>query len=189
MPLVQLFNSAVPLDVWQPCLPDEQTHGMRENGAEATLMYKKILVPVDGSDPANLGLNEAIQLARDQGGTIRVVHIVNELILLSADAYGANVASVLETLRKNGESILGEAEAAVCRAGVDVDAVLFEAMGDQAGAQIVQQANAWPADLIVCGTHGRRGIRRMVLGSDAEYVLRHTPVPVLLVRSRETATE
>ena len=148
-------------------------------------MYKKILVPVDGSEPANLGLNEAIQLAKDQGGTIRLVHIVNELILLSPDAYSANVGSILEMLRHDGETVLGKAEAAVRSTGVEVEAVLIETMeGGQAGTHIVQQASEWPADLIVCGTHGRRGVRRIVLGSDAEYILRNAPVPVLLVRSR-----
>ncbi|MGA7537737.1 MAG: universal stress protein [Steroidobacteraceae bacterium] len=53
------------------------------------------------------------------------------------------------------------------------------------GACIVQRAREWPADLIVCGTHGRRGVRRLLLGSDAEYILRHTPVPILLVRASE----
>jgi nucleotide-binding universal stress UspA family protein len=47
---------------------------------------------------------------------------------------------------------------------------------------IVEKAKEWPADLIVMGTHGRRGLSRLVLGSDAEWVLRSTPVPVLMVR-------
>ena len=66
--------------------------------------------------------------------------------------------------------------------GVKVDSVLLEEMGSQAGACIVEQAQKWPADLIVCGTHGRRGVRRLLLGSDAEYVVRHTRLPVLLLR-------
>ena len=50
----------------------------------------------------------------------------------------------------------------------------------------MKEAQAWPADVIVCGTHGRRGIRRIVMGSDAEYIVRHSPVPVLLVRRSES---
>jgi len=152
-------------------------------------MYKKILVPIDGSETANLGLNEAIRLAQDQRAQIRLVHIVNELILTSQDAYSINLGSVIETLRKAGESLLNEADAAVRRAGIEVDTVLFEAMSRQAGAHILQQALEWPADLIVCGTHGRRGLRRMVLGSDAEYIVRHTPVPVLLIRNPEAVAD
>lgn len=111
-------------------------------------MYKQILVPIDGSDTATQGLNEAIKLARQSGASIRLVHVVSE-------------------------------------AGIKVDKVLVDAIGSQSGAAIVEQAEKWPADLIVCGTHGRRGIRRLVMGSDAEYVVRHTPVPVLLIRSQE----
>ena len=59
---------------------------------------------------------------------------------------------------------------------------LVETPAGSVGTMIVEQAQEWPADLIVLGTHGRRGIRRLVMGSDAEYVVRTTPVPVLLVR-------
>jgi nucleotide-binding universal stress UspA family protein len=57
------------------------------------------------------------------------------------------------------------------------------------GAVIAEYAEMWPADLIVIGTHGRRGIRRLVMGSDAEYVVRTTPVPVLLVRGTKAASQ
>lgn len=146
-------------------------------------MYQRILVPIDGSETAALGLKEAIKLARDQDAIIRLVHVVNELIVV--DATAVNLGVILERLRSGGESLLGEAAAAVRSAGIEADTVLKEASGGQAGPHIVQQAEEWRADLIVCGTHGRRGIRRIVMGSDAEYVVRHTPAPVLLVRSPE----
>jgi nucleotide-binding universal stress UspA family protein len=65
-----------------------------------------------------------------------------------------------------------------------VESVLLETSTDNTGPLIVGQAKDWPADIIVMGTHGRRGIGRVVLGSEAEYVVRHTPVPVLLVRKQ-----
>lgn len=138
-------------------------------------MYKRILVPIDGSETATLGLNEAIKLAKNQGGNIRLVHVVNELILVSPYASAANLGQGIDILRSGGESLLNDAESVAHGAGVEADTVLVEAMGGQAGIRIVQQAQEWPAELIVCGTHGRRGIRRIVLGSDAEYVVRHTP--------------
>ena len=150
-------------------------------------VYQKILVPVDGSPTATAGLHEAIKLAKDQGSRMRLVHVVNELVVMSPDASGANLGSLIEVLRADGESLLDAAEAAARAAGVEVEAVLVEEMGGQAGAAILHQAREWAADLIACGTHGRRGIRRLVLGSDAEYIVRHTPVPVLLVRSEDTA--
>lgn len=60
--------------------------------------------------------------------------------------------------------------------------VLLESIGGRAADLIVDQAKQWNADLIVMGTHGRRGLRRLALGSDAELVVRSASVPVLLVR-------
>ena len=61
---------------------------------------------------------------------------------------------------------------------------MLEHFGGQAASLIVEDAKKWKADLIVLGTHGRRGIRRLVMGSDAEEIVRTSPVPVLLVRSK-----
>ncbi|MEO7207776.1 MAG: universal stress protein [Steroidobacteraceae bacterium] len=144
-------------------------------------MYSSILVPVDGSATAALGVAEAIKLAKNQDATVRVIHIVNELIVMGSNdaAYGL---ALVESLRQNGKTVLKDAEALVSAAGIKVDSILIEAMGDHAGHFIVQQAKEWNADLIVMGTHGRRRLRRMVMGSDAEFVVRNTPVPVLLIR-------
>lgn len=149
-------------------------------------MYAKILVPIDGSETAALGLDEAIKLAKNQNGAIQLVYVVNELIVVSPyDSGVVSLGRVVDSLRSGGESTLAAAEAVIRSAGIEVDSVLIEAMGGQAGDHIVRQAIECGADLIVCGTHGRRGVRRLLMGSDAEYVVRHTPVPVLLVRSRE----
>lgn len=153
-------------------------------------MYATILVPMDGSETAALGLDEAINLAKNQNGAIRLVHVVNELIVVSPyDSGIVSLGRVIDGLRSSGESTLAAAEAVVRSAGVEVDSVLIEAMGGQAGDHIVRQAIECGADIIVCGTHGRRGVRRLVMGSDAEYIVRHTPVPVLLVRSRESVSK
>ena len=61
--------------------------------------------------------------------------------------------------------------------------VLVEALGGKAGDHVLEKGREWPAELIVCGTHGRRGIRRALLGSDAEHIVRNSEVPVLLVRA------
>jgi nucleotide-binding universal stress UspA family protein len=68
--------------------------------------------------------------------------------------------------------------------GIEPQCVLSESIGRQAAHQIIKQAEQWPADLIVMGTHGRRGLHRLLMGSDAEQVLRAASVPVLLVRSQ-----
>lgn len=148
-------------------------------------MYTRILVPVDGSAASRAGLKEAIKLARNQNASLRLVHVVDELVMLGTDRVTVHLSKVIDVLRERGESLLQEAEATAAAAGVDVDRALIEALGGPAGQHIVQKAIACRADLIVCGTHGRRGLRRLIMGSDAEYIVRHTPVPVLLVRAPE----
>lgn len=147
-------------------------------------MYKRILVPVDGSPTSALGLSEAVRLASDQHAALRIVHVLNEWLTISPDASGANLEEAAEALRVGGEAILDQADKVARGAGIEAQTVLVEEMGDPAGLQIIRQAIEWPADLIVCGTHGRHGVRRLLVGSDAEYIVRHSPVPVLLLRSR-----
>ena len=149
-------------------------------------MYHNILVPVDGSPPSSHGLDEAVRLAAALGARIRLLHVVNELVVLTPEVAATALTDVLDMLRTQGQQILKEAETAVSRAGVPVEIGLVEAMGGHAGDHVVQKAQEWPADLIVCGTHGRRGLRRALLGSDAEHIVRNSPVPVLLVRAEKT---
>jgi nucleotide-binding universal stress UspA family protein len=144
-------------------------------------MYKQILVPVDGSATSRRGLEEAMRIAKDSGGTLRLVHVVDELVLVDPEV-PVYYQAMIESLRENGKAVLAKSEAAVKAQGIAVQAVLLETMGMRAADLIVEQAAQWPADLIVMGTHGRRGLRRVVLGSDAELVIRQTTVPVLLLR-------
>jgi len=146
-------------------------------------MYQRILVPVDGSGTARRGLEEAVALAEALKSTIRLVHIVIPLPELYPPLSKPAAQELLDQLRSSGESILHDALTAVRSAGVAVESRLIEALGEQAGERIIEQAAAWPAQLIVCGTHGRRGVRRLLVGSDAEYIVRHSPVPVLMVRA------
>ncbi len=151
-------------------------------------MFKKILVPIDGSPASNLGLNEAIKLAKDQGAKLRLFHLVDEYVAVSSmDGVTVDTGDLLDALRQTGKKIVAKAEAQARRHGLTPEAVMLESFGGRAADFIVQQAKKWGADLIVLGTHGRRGVKRLVMGSDAEQVIRTTPVPVLLVRSK-TAT-
>lgn len=149
-------------------------------------MYAKILVPVDGSDAGKAGLREAIKIAKNQGGKLRILHVVNELIFDYAYGSGAFANTVIESMRSEGKKVLAEAEAYARKEGIEPEGVLVESIGGPASQFIVAQAQEWPAELIVMGTHGRRGIRRLALGSDAEVVVRSTPVPILLVRSAQS---
>lgn len=147
---------------------------------EATLMYQNILVPIDGSETAGRGLRVAIELAHALGARIRVLHVVNKTPWLGG-ATPPLIEDLLAQYRSTGESILHEAKTAARAVGIEVQDRLVEAPGDRVGELIVGEAGEWPAHLIVCGTHGRRGLRRLLMGSDAEYVVRRSPVPVLLI--------
>ncbi len=146
-------------------------------------MYGKILVPVDGSGTSTCGLGEAIKVAKNFGGRIRLVHVVNEFIIDGVYSPGMYAADVFQSLRDTGKTILADAEALVRQSGVEVDSVLLESIGGPAADFIIAEAKQWAADLIVMGTHGRRGLARLAMGSDAEQVVRAMTVPVLLVRS------
>lgn len=145
-------------------------------------MYSRILVPVDGSDAANRGLMEAIAMAKSEGATLRLVHVVNDLVFDTGYAPTMLYDQLIDSLRGAGKEILRKAESMAREQGVEPHTVLLESIGARVAELIVEQARQWPADLIVMGTHGRRGLRRLVMGSDAEVVLSLSPVPVLMVR-------
>lgn len=84
--------------------------------------------------------------------------------------------------------ILEDAKAAARAEGVEADALMVESSGGRVADLIASHARNWPADLIVMGTHGRRGVSHLFMGSDAESVVRTSPVPVLLARSIEEAS-
>jgi len=146
-------------------------------------MYDRILVPVDGSETAALGLQEAIRLAKSQGSALRLLHVVEDMAAYASPEAATLSEQLLAALRARSEAILAEAREVARKQGVVADTRWVEVTGGPAGEAIVEEARKWPADLIVVGTHGRRGIRRLVLGSDAEHVVRSSPVPVLLVRA------
>lgn len=147
-------------------------------------MYKRILVPVDGSPTALRGVEEAIQLATLTGGRLRLLHVVDDLsIAVAMDAYSGYAGDWVDALRTQGRQVLDEAQARVAAAGLEVDTVLYDSVRGRVYELALDEAQKWRADLIVIGTHGRRGFERLVLGSSAEQILRLSPVPVLLVRA------
>lgn len=151
-------------------------------------MYQRILVPVDGSPTSRRGLAEAIRLAKLTQARLRLLHVVDALSFsLSASGFGTASGDVFGMLRESGQAILTGAKAEVDKAGVPVDTVLYDTLEGRVCDQVVDEAIRWDADLIVLGTHGRRGVGRLVLGSDAEQVVRVSPVPVLLVRGTDKA--
>jgi len=149
-------------------------------------MYQRILVPIDGSEPSARGLSEALKLAKNQGATLRVIHVINELVVIASYEGVIYTGELMQALRDAGQALLAKARDQASASNVSVETALVEAHGGQAGSSIVKEANEWHADLIVLGTHGRRGLSRVVMGSDAEQVVRQATVPVLLVKAATT---
>jgi nucleotide-binding universal stress UspA family protein len=147
-------------------------------------MYERILVPVDGSPASRQGLEEAIRLAKLTGARIRVVHLVDTLSFALAQSYAGPASEVLDAMRRGGQMVVGEAARVVEDAGVAVEQQLYEQFTGRLSELVADEAVKWNADVLVLGTHGRRGIGRALLGSDAEQIVRSAPVPVLVVRAR-----
>lgn len=145
-------------------------------------MYQRILVPIDGSPTAAAGLREAIRLASgNKGAAIRLLHVMNPLPIMSG-MEAVITDQLLDNLEAFGQKILKNAGAQAARAGIRAQTVFQKRFSGGAADAIVSEARKWKADVIIMGTHGRRGLTRVVMGSDAESVVRTSPVPVLLVR-------
>ncbi|MEO7159431.1 MAG: universal stress protein [Polaromonas sp.] len=153
-------------------------------------MYKRILVPIDGSETSNKALVAALQLAKDLGGRVRLIHVIEELAYMSGyEQYGgAYSAELLKVMRENGAKVLNDGMAIAQAAGVEADHQLFDNLVARLAEVVADAAKQWNAELVVVGTHGRRGVGRMLLGSGAEQILRLSPVPVLVIRSGEDSS-
>lgn len=149
-------------------------------------MYTRILVPVDGSAPSNRGLEEALKLAKLTGAQLLLLHVVDELSAAMGMAGFSTVSTdVFALLKEGGEQVLKEARVKAEGQGIPVQAVLVENFSGRLCDVVAQQVKSWGSDLLVLGSHGRRGVGRLVLGSDAEQIIRTALVPVLVVRAQD----
>jgi nucleotide-binding universal stress UspA family protein len=144
-------------------------------------MYRRILVPIDGSDTSNRGLTEAIALAKDQCATLRLLHVIDESFIVY-DRSSIRSANLLEDFGERGEQILTAAKELAARSDLHAEALLLKTQRARVANVILNEAREWRADLIVMGTRGRRGFSQLTLGGDAAAVLHDAPVPVLMVR-------
>lgn len=150
-------------------------------------MYARILVPIDGSPTAQRGLDEAIALARRLSARLHLLNVVDARLLIAEASMAVPPTDVLDAWRLEGERLVKAGEAAAAAQGVQADSAVLCEPGLRVCDVIVREIVASGAELVVMGTHGRQGLRRLTLGSDAELVLRESPVPVLLVRAEVPA--
>ena len=144
-------------------------------------MYKRILCPVDGSDTSNRGVQEAIKLAKDQHANLKFLHVIDAYFPIIDGVGNFTPVDISEVLHENAEAVIEQAKKAANDVGEKVEVEVIESVGGRPSTYIVNHAGSWQADIIVMGTHGLRGITRLVMGSDAENVVRTSDVPVLLV--------
>jgi nucleotide-binding universal stress UspA family protein len=145
-------------------------------------VYSIILVPIDGSDTARRGMDEAIVLAQHLGSSLHFLNVVDARLLIAEVSAYLPPEQLLNGWRAAGEALLLQAVDTAKAKGVAATRAVRCDPGLRVCDVIVQEARNSGAQLIVMGTHGRHGLRRLALGSDAELVLRDSPVPVLLVR-------
>ncbi|QOS13055.1 UspA domain protein [Haloferax gibbonsii] len=146
-------------------------------------MYDRILVPLDGSAPADEALDRAIDLAATADATVYALYVVDERVL---HATQLDAGGLVRAYEEEGERIVSEAVEAADPVGVEVVTAVEHGSPHRA---ILRYAEEVDADLIVMGTHGRRGIERYLLGSVTERVLRMADVPVLTIRSEDSPVE
>ena len=148
-------------------------------------MFKKILVALDGSDTADLALKEAIILAKENGSIVRGIYAVDLHMTPDGSEY-FTAKEIVDSMRKEGKEILMAAQKKMDSAGIQSETKLIKITqtSQRISDVIAKEAQKWPADLIVVGTHGRRGFSHFLLGSVAESIVRVATKPVLLIRGK-----
>jgi len=150
---------------------------------EGKIMFKRILVPVDGSAASMLGLKQAIKLSALEGARLRLVNVVDEMPVMANVEMGAMIDNI-SAMRAGSKKLLARAATVAKRAGITAEISMIESVGGSTAEFVVSEAKKWRADVIVLGTHGRSGLERVFMGSSTEDIIRSTPVPVLIVRDK-----
>lgn len=150
-------------------------------------MCKRIFVAIDGSSTAKAALVEAIQFARLPGMSLCIGTVLDTGLL---DQKSMGMGALIDTnqvkaeMHKAAELLLDKAVVQAKEAGLEPYRILIESDKKRVAEMIVEAAKQWDADLIVIGTHGRRGFERMVMGSVAENLVRIATTSLFLVRRK-----
>jgi nucleotide-binding universal stress UspA family protein len=143
-----------------------------------TMSFSKILIAVDKGPLAGHAADVGIDLAKSLGAEMALIHVAEPPVPYASEA-GIPPTELMVLAREEGQKLLWELRE---RRLLPLAVREFLEGGDPA-TEIVNAAKAWPADMIVIGSHGRRGLTRVMLGSVADAVVCHAPCPVLVVRA------
>ncbi|HRE31895.1 MAG TPA: universal stress protein [Candidatus Berkiella sp.] len=151
-------------------------------------MYKRILVAIDGSNPAKLALNQAIALASQHQARLIIIHVVDCAGISGGLKHFRNT-SLNEMVQEQAIKMLAKAKQQAQKKKINVQTLLIELNDyqEQIAEKILVQAIRSRAQLLVMGTQGLRGLVRIVLGSVTDYVIRHSRIPVLIVPHKKKA--
>jgi nucleotide-binding universal stress UspA family protein len=152
-------------------------------------MYRRILVPRDSSPTAERGLREGIALASRQGAELVLLHVIDTFPALGELSSVSAYDERLQRMHRHASALLERGKQAAAETGVPAQTVMREITRERPADAIIEEAAREECDLIVMGTHRRRGFNRLALGSEAEIVVRTSSVPVLLVREPEATSE
>jgi len=147
-------------------------------------MYKKILVPTDGSALSKKAMRSAVELAAAVGAELLAVHVVPRYPASYFEGgitvEPAEVARVEKAWAEHGQALAEQVSKAAAKAGVRAQAITVQS--NLVAEAILGAAKKHRCDLVVMASHGRKGLKRLLLGSETQHVLTHGTIPVLVLR-------
>ncbi|WP_284498372.1 universal stress protein [Legionella maioricensis] len=152
------------------------------------MIYRNILLAIDGSNVSNAAVEEIIKLTKGEKIHLRIIHVVDENMVYYGGP-GFDYALLINSLKEEGKEILDNAVKIIEKqTSIKIEKCLLERklFKGKIADVIVEEAKKWSADLLVIGSHGRQGFGHFFLGSVAEHIVRIATMPVLIVRSSNT---
>jgi nucleotide-binding universal stress UspA family protein len=145
-------------------------------------MFKHILIPTDGTSFSRVAVDRGLELAKGMDAKVTVVHVGTPFHLITADsAVLSDTRDAYERhIKAQGAEIISEVEAAAKKKGVNCRGIFVVA--EHPYEAIIKTARDGGCDLILMASHGRRGLKALLLGSETQKVLTHSSIPVLVYR-------
>lgn len=153
-------------------------------------MYKTMVVAVDDSETSTMALYEAVNLCNVLKSKLWIIHVVNTSLPFTDMGYiNLDVETYQSGIKKQGRSLLSKMETIAHSVGIKVETKLIEDEDDRRISELITESSSkLNAELLVLGSHGRRGMHRLLMGSVAEEVVRSVSIPILLVRAQVEET-
>ena len=140
--------------------------------------YKKIMIATDGSDCSKLAIDKGIELARLSGGTVYAVYVISTAYL---SPRGAGWELIHKALKDEGQQAVDDIKSLGKVKGINVRSVLLEG---NPSYELIRYTDEEKMDIVIMGTLGKTGLYRMLIGSVAENLIRHSKVPVMVVSTK-----